>query len=107
MNYLNYKKWTINDTRSYKTDGNKKTNCWKHEIKTVTQKSQTIQQDLSDSQTAIRMVRASKGIYPGTVIRVMGVTKSIREQLGPSTILFRDGKLEILPFQHRNDDDVD
>ncbi|MBD3267470.1 DUF342 domain-containing protein [bacterium] len=83
----------------------KKLDKLEREIGALAEKAEEVQRDLSHSETSPRMVRAQKGIYPGTVIRMLGKSLNVREKLGSSTITFRDGKIVTLAYQEREDDD--
>ncbi len=57
--------------------------------------------DLSYSETCIRMVRAEKGIYEGVAIRIMDKTLVVKKPLGPTNVVYSNGKLLTLPYKER------
>ncbi len=57
--------------------------------------------DLSYSETCVRMVRAEKCIYGGATIRIMGKKLVIKKPLGPTNVVYSDGKLLTLPYKER------
>ena len=75
------------------------------EILSLNKKAETVDRDISICETRTRMVRVRHAIYPGTIIQIMGQTYPIQEKMGPSAIMFTEGKLLIVPYQERNDDE--
>jgi len=61
--------------------------------------------ELAKSLNSIRMVRAKKTIHPGTVITILDQTMKITETLGPTNIVWMDGKLIKGPYTERDDDE--
>ena len=57
--------------------------------------------DLSYSETCVRMVRAEKCIYGGTTIRIMDKKIVFKKTIGPTNVVYSDGKLLTLPYKER------
>ncbi len=72
-------------------------------IKALKEKITHISKEIADSESAERMVCARKAIYPGTVIRILGRTLNVRDELGAATIIMKDGKLVTVPNQERSE----
>ncbi len=60
--------------------------------------------ELAASQNSVRMVRAKKAIHPGTIIKILDQSMKITQTLGPTNIIWMDGKLVKGPYSERPDD---
>lgn len=71
------------------------------EMKPIQKEISLLSKDISESESTERMVRVKKAVYPGTEIRILGRTLNVRDKIGATTIIMKEGKLITTPYRER------